>query len=160
MKCPTGNWEDAELLAFSADKLEGARAAQLQAHLLSCAACREFVDQQRAVWQALDSWEAPPVASDFDRRLYRRLEENPAWQDRLLRPFRALLTRQGIPIAAAACLIVVASLVSQRPAAVTPPPGAATQVEKGQAEQVEHALDDMQMLSDFTRATRSDGGAL
>jgi hypothetical protein len=40
------------------------------------------------------------------------------------------------------------------------PQGQAAQLQSLQPEQVEHVLDDMQMLSDFTKAARSDAGEL
>ena len=65
MNCPME--KSAELLAFSTHKLAAPEAAPIEQHLETCAACRELVNNQRAVWQALDAWEAPPVTADFDR---------------------------------------------------------------------------------------------
>lgn|SRR5581483_1245831 len=158
MNCPIE--KSAEWLAFSAHRLEPPETARLQKHLESCSTCREFVEKQQAVWQALDLWEAPPIAADFDRRLYQRLDQKETWQDRWLRPLRVLLVRQGLPVAAAACLIVVAGLVSQRPPDVSHPRHAQTAVENLQPDQVDHALDDLQMLGDFTSAARSDASEL
>jgi len=158
MKCPMEN--SADLLAYSAHGLEAAAAAKLEQHVESCRACREFVEKQRAVWLALDGWEAPPVTSDFDQRLYQRLEQSESWRDRWLAPLRVLLVRQGLPVAAAACLIVVAGLVSQRPADVPVPKQTQVAVENLQPEQVDHVLDDLQMLGDFTKAARADADEL
>ncbi|HEY1242948.1 MAG TPA: hypothetical protein VGF16_20440 [Bryobacteraceae bacterium] len=161
MKCPSNAWEEADLLAFSENKLEARQAARLSEHLQSCAVCRTVVEQQRAVWEALDVWEAPAITADFDRRLHRAMEQDAGRWNRWLEPLRLLLARQGLPIAAATCLIVVAGVVSHRPAdsGVSPGPAAA-RVENLQPEQVEHALDDVQMLGDFTRAARPDTGEL
>ncbi|HEY2845038.1 MAG TPA: hypothetical protein VGJ09_15355 [Bryobacteraceae bacterium] len=157
MKCQI---ESAELLAFSTHKLAAAEAASLERHMESCAACREFVENQRAVWQALDAWEAPPVTAGFDRRLYQRIESGESWRDRWAGRLRVFFVRQGVPIAAAACLIVVAGLVSRRPADVTALGQTQTVVENLQPDQVDHALDDLQMLGEFTSAARSDAGDL
>lgn len=157
MKCPTENWEDADLVAFATENLDADRGAQLQQHLQSCVSCRRVVEQQRAVWQALDAWEAPAISTDFDQRLYRRIEQKASWWS-WIDPARLFLVRQGLPVAAAACLIVVAGFVSQRPA--EPPAPKAAQIEGVQAEQVEHALDDIQMLGDFTHAARAEEGDL
>ncbi len=130
-------------------------------HLKACSACGEFVAQQRAVWRALDGWEAPAISADFDRRLFARLEEKTGWWERWAIPLRALVARRALPIGAAACLIVAAGLVSMRFPAMTPRPEMeAVKVENLQPEQVEHALDDLQMLSDFTGAARADAGEL
>lgn len=160
MKCPSNSWEEADLLAFSENKLEAPRAVRLNEHLQSCAVCRTVVEQQKAVWEALDAWEAPAIAPDFDRRLYGAMEQDGGRWNRWLEPLRLLLVRQGLPIAAAACLIVVAGVVAHRPADSTIAPSATARVESLQPEQVEHALDDVQMLGDFTRAARSDTGEL
>jgi len=161
MKCPSNAWEEADLLAFSENKLEAPQAARLSEHLQSCPVCRTVVEQQRAVWKALDSWEAPAITADFDRRLYGAMEHATGRWNGWLEPLRLLLARQGLPIAAATCLIVVAGVVSLRPSDSTiAPSAAAARVENLQPEQVEHALDDVQMLGDFTRAARSETGEL
>ena len=158
MNCPIE--KSAELLAFSTQKLAAPEAAKLQRHIESCAGCRKFVANQRAVWQALDAWEAPPITADFDRRLYQRIEQDASWWDRWAGPWRVFFVRQGIPIAATACLIVVAGWVSQRPPDVAEPRQTHAVVESLQADQVDHALDDLQMLGEFTSAARSDAGEL
>ncbi len=160
MKCPSNAWEEADLLAFSENKLEAPEAVRLNEHLQSCAVCRTVVEQQKAVWEALDAWEAPAIAADFDRRLYGAMEQDAGRWNRWFEPLRLLLVRQGLPIAAAACLIIVAGVVAHRPADSTITPSTAARVENLQPEQVEHALDDVQMLGDFTRAARSDTGEL
>ena len=149
------------MLALSAGKAQGPEAVRLREHLETCSACREFVAAQDAVWRALDVWEPPAITADFDQQLYRRIEQQVSWWERAVSAIRPVLVRQGLPIAAAACLVIVAGLVSRRPADIASPAKTqAAQVENLQPEQVEHVLDDMQMLSDFTRAARSDGGEL
>ena len=161
MKCPSEIMEEAELLAFSAETLEPARTAKIEEHLKTCSGCREFVEQQRAVWRALDVWEAPAISAEFDQRLFQRIEQNPGWWNRWMTVLRVVLVRQGLPIAAAASLIVVAGLVSLRsPNSAARPRPQAIQVEKLQPEQVEDAVDDLQMLGEFSRAARSDGDDL
>jgi len=158
MKCPIETGENSELLAYSEEKLEAARAAILKRHVEECTACREFVAGQRAVWSALDAWEPPAISADFDQRLYRLLNEPEpvGWWQRWLRP---VLAYKGIPLAAAACLVVIVGLVMVKPAEQS----RMTQgqpVQTLQADQVEHALDDIEMLGDFTRSPRSDAGEL
>ena len=75
MNCPLETRENAQLLLdYGTRKLEPETVAALERHIAICGACREFVSGQRAVWQALDAWEAAPVSADFDSRLYRRRE--------------------------------------------------------------------------------------
>src|SRR4051794_31879333 len=107
MTCPTETPESAELLlAYISRKLDARSRATLDEHIDTCPACREIAGGQKFVWQALDDWEAPPASADFDRRLYRRIEEERSWWDRLAGPWRPMLFRRALPIAAAAVLVV------------------------------------------------------
>jgi len=64
-----GCWEETELLLkYAAGGLDAADREAVERHMEACGPCREFVAGQRAVWAALDRWETPPVAEDFDRR--------------------------------------------------------------------------------------------
>jgi hypothetical protein len=68
-----------------------------------------------------------------------------------------VLVRQGLPIAAAACLVVMAGVLLERPAGA--PPAAqpqSAQVEALQPDQVDHALDAMHMLGEFSYRVRGD----
>ncbi len=158
MKCPIETRENAELLlAYCTRKLDAESTATLERHMEICPACREFASGQRAVWEALDAWEAAPVTLDFDRRLYRRIDQEVSWWQLLMRPLRPALVRQGLPIAAAACLVVMAGVLLERPASA--PPAAqpqSAQVEAIQPDQVEHALDAMHMLGEFSYRVRGD----
>ena len=158
MKCPIETRESAEvLLAYCTRKLDAESTAILERHVEICPACREFSSGQRAVWEALDAWEAAPVTLDFDRRLYQRIDREVSWWNLLVRPLRPALVRQGLPIAAAACLVVMAGMLLQYPASAPPaaPPQSA-QVETLQPDQVDHALDAMRMLGEFSYRVRGD----
>jgi hypothetical protein len=129
----------------------------LEEHMRNCASCREFAHGQKAVWEFLDTWEAAPVSPDFDRRLYQRIEKEVSWWDLLLRPFRPVLFRQGLPIAATAGLVLVAASLFQHPSSVprSASPESA-QVEAMPPEQVEHALDEMETMREFNRLVRPE----
>jgi anti-sigma factor RsiW len=145
------------LLKFVAGRLDSEAKARLERHLEICPACREFAGGRKAVWDSLDAWEMAPVSPDFDRRLYQRIEQEVSWWDLLLRPFRPLLFRQGLPIAATAGLVLVAGLLLQHPANV--PRSAApesAQVEAMPPEQVEHAVDEMETIREFNRLVRTE----
>ncbi len=161
MKCPRETQESAEvLLAYGACKLDAESTAALEKHMAVCPTCRESARGLRAAWEALDAFEAPPVSPDFDRRLYRRIEREVSWWDLLLRPFRWFPVRQGLPIAAAAGVMVFAGVMLYRPA-VPPAPqqdAAQAQVDALRPEQVEDALDDMEMLREFSHLMRPDAG--
>src|SRR5205823_9721153 len=130
-------------------KLEPDAAAMIEEHIGVCAACSDFARGQAAVWKALDAWKAPPVSPEFDRLLYQRVEKQVSWWDLLMRPFRPLLFREGLPIAAAAVLIA-AGVLLQRPDRVPAERGpVSAQVEVVAPEQAEHALQEMEIMREF-----------
>lgn len=150
MRCPIETQENAELLlSYSARKLNPESTAILEAHMELCSACREFRDGQRALWEALDQWEARPVSADFDRRLYRKIEEQEqmGWWTRIFGSMRPILWRPALPVAAMACLVLVAVFISVDPGMVATP--AADSQQAGEVEQVERALEDLEMLRQF-----------
>jgi anti-sigma factor RsiW len=153
MNCPIGSDEQLELLhAYCRGERHTPETAALANHVEVCEACRKLVASQRAVWSALDEWKAPEASADFNRRLFARIEQDVSLWDRLLQPFRPLWIRLTVPLAAAGVVaIMVGVVVDHRP--VQPQPGP---VELAQPEQIEHALDDMQMLHDFNDETRAD----
>ena len=93
------------LLDYAAGKLAQETAANMEQHMETCPACAEFVRGQRAVWQALEGWEAAPVSMDFDRRLYARIERQASWWDRIVAD---PVFRHAVPMAAAAGVMIMA----------------------------------------------------
>ncbi len=159
MNCPMETQETTELLAYCAGKLEAYRSAAIEQHVQACATCAHFVEGQKRVWKTLDAWEAPPVSADFDRRLYARIDQEVSWLDRLMRPLRPLLFRQGLPIAATAALLLAAGLLVERPRAVPVSDVSSvssTSVESLAPEQVEHALDVMETMREFNGLVHPD----
>jgi anti-sigma factor RsiW len=147
------------LLDYSAGRLDAVAARRIEAHLRGCPACRNFVAAQSAVWETLDRWQAAPVSPDFDRRLYQRIRERVSWWEYLARPLRPLLARQGLPITAAAALVVVAGLLSQTPQRITAVEKTVpqvSQVEPPAPDQVDRALDDMEMLRELNRLVHAE----
>ena len=160
MNCPTENREGAEiLLAYTAGKLDRARSAKLEEHLKVCAACRAFAGAQDSVWKALDAWEAAPVSPDFDRRLYARIEKEVSLWDLIVRPFRPLLVSRGLPIAAAAAVVLMAGFLLERPAGMTPAsaPETSATVEAVGPEQAEQTLREMEMMRELNRLVHPEG---
>jgi len=156
MKCPKENQEGL-LIAYSSRKLDAANTALLGQHVESCEACRDFIAAQQAVWNALDAWDAPAVSPDFDRRLYRRIEEQVSWWELAIRPFRPVF-RHALPIAAAAGVVLVAGLLLDRPSEAPKPAPQIhfAQTDSLQPDQVEHALAEIEMLDHFNRIMRAD----
>jgi len=156
MSCPFDSREET-LLAYSSGELDRAQAAVVAAHLETCSECKSFVTAQKSVWSALDLFEAPAVSMDFDRRLYRRIEEQVSWWDMVVRPFRVALVRRALPIAAAAALTITAGILIERtgagPAPVAHPQTAHVEL---QPDQLQSALDDLETLQQFTHALHTE----
>jgi len=85
------------------------------------------------VWDALDEWPGIPVSTDFDRRLFRKIQaaRQRTWWWRALVPLTA-------------CLALASMLLLRNPQASPQP--------IPQIEQVQHALDDMDLLSQLGTA--------
>ena len=149
MTCPQKGRDGAEwIVAYAARTLDSGNEAAFERHLESCASCREMAAEQRAVWSALDALPPQPVSSNFDARLYQRIAEEQqsasgrrGWWQRLLQTDWSW--RPAIPVAAACAVLVVAFLVKNSGSSITPQQQAQPQL---QIEQVERALDDMDML--------------
>ncbi len=102
---------------------------------------------KRSVDGALDLWEATAVSADFDRRLYRRIEQDAPWWSFLFRPQRL------VPAGVAAAVVIGAGLWLGQPGITPAPRTAAVEI---QPEQAEDALHEMQMLEEFNRLVRAD----
>jgi hypothetical protein len=152
MNCPIENREGAEvLLAFTAGKVDRLRSATLEEHIKICPACGEFVRGQDSVWKALDAWEPAAVSPDFDRRLYARIEKQVSLWDWIVRPFRPLLVRQGLPVAAAAAVVMMAGYLLDRPAGINSIAAPQSAVMEVAPDQAEPTLQDMEMMREFNR---------
>jgi hypothetical protein len=158
MKCPTEAPQSVGLLlAYTSQTLDRETAAAFAGHAAGCPACRAFTGAQDAVGQALDAWEAPPVSPDFDRRLYRRIENEVSWWDFMLRPFRPVMGSRALPIAVAAGLLIAAGLWIERPASVpTMAVPASAQMEVLRPDQAQHALEEMDLMEQFSQLVHAD----
>jgi anti-sigma factor RsiW len=150
MDCPQQNSDGVELIiAYAARTLDPENEAAFERHLEVCASCREMAAEQRTVWSALDELTPLPVSSNFDARLYQRIaeEEQYTWWQRL---FRANWSwRPAMPAAAACAVLIVALLVKNSGPTVVPQQPAQP---NPQIEQVQRALDDMDMLKQVGEA--------
>jgi hypothetical protein len=158
MNCPLQNRENAEqLLDYCTRKLDFQSAAIMERHISVCPECRQFAENQRAVWEALDRWEVEPVSAGFDRRLYQRIESDVPWWPRMMRP----LTQHWNVTASCAGVFVLlmAGVLLNHPTTVPQVSRDTAQVEQVQPEQVENALDAMDMLAEFNRDVKGGSNA-
>ena len=137
MTCLRENLNGANLLiGYLEGTLSTEERAELDQHASTCAECRELL----AVQQTLVD-DVPEVSADFDARLYERIQ-----QDTQNQWWRRLLWRPMVPLAAAAAMMAVALWV--HPPALNAPsvdePKAS--VDRVEIEQLEQALDDVELL--------------
>lgn len=149
MSCPRDRSE--LLVDYCAGRLEPGAAADLARHLARCEACRDFTERQSAVWNSLDLWEPRPVSPDFDRRLYERIEagERAPWWSRLVRPALADI-RPALSLALASVIVLAALLV--HPIRHAAPVPEKVRVETVDADRLERALEDVEMLRQLSVA--------
>ena len=159
MQCLRKNGKGDELvMAFTAGTLEPEAQIALERHLPECEECRTLVAQQKAVWDAMDEWKPVPVSPDFNSRLMQRISEDAAvaWWRRPLRFNWSWLFRPAIPVAAACAALVLAFLINpsapKHESPVSPQQGVSI-------EQVERALDDMDMLKQISAPTPAESKA-
>ena len=119
------------LLDYCAKTLDPERTASFEKHLEGCAECRRTVQEQTALWQALDIWTPPAVSSGFDGRLMARIADENA---------TSFWTRWNWKLIAVAAVLVIALLVRI-------PHHAPDSGNRIDIEQVEQTLDDLEVLT-------------
>jgi len=143
MMCPTKDKQSAEiLLEYCAGTLDPDRALEFEKHAAQCAECGRQVASQRALWQTLDHWTPAEISPDFDARLYARIareEAAPQWKRWFTWGWKPAL------LMAAACAAIVIGLFVRQPQ----PPARTDTVD---IDQVEHALEDLDMLTPLPAA--------
>jgi hypothetical protein len=144
MTCPLQTEQSDILLDYSAGRLDALKTAALVEHMDNCTACATFRLEQSAVWHALDLWEPAPVSLDFNRRLWQKIDAANAmapWFQSLRDSLRFANWKPVMPLTAA-ILVIAAGFLLDHPAARR----AAAGVSVNEADQVEQALDDLQLL--------------
>jgi anti-sigma factor RsiW len=149
--CPT---EDV-LLDYVAGSLNAAQLAEFERHTKECSRCDALAASQATVWRSLDEWKPEPVSAGFNRELWRRIDEEAAasswWA--MLHSWKRIA-----PLAAVLALVVTGYVMdhhSSRP--VTAP--AAVAVSASEADQLERALDDLQLLEAVDTASSAKPAA-
>ena len=144
------------LMDYCAGALDPAKAAEIDGHIRECAECRELVDAQRSLWQTLDAWEPIEVSRDFDARLYARIAQADAepWYFRMWKPVLSV----AAVAAMAAVMIAVRPGVKVEPIKVEAPAtrssDTSAQVEQINIQEVQQALDDLDLLTPASSSTR------
>ena len=159
MECPQKSGKAIELMmSYTAGTLEPEKQIELERHLPICEGCRKAAADRKAIWDALDVWRPAAISENFSARLYRRIAEEeaaPAWRKILRMPWGSLF-RPAVPVAAACAALAIAFIVKDpllhRHSTTTLP-------QKISIEQVERALDDMDMLKQLSAPAPAEGHA-
>ena len=139
--CPS---EDV-LLDYISGSLEPAKAAMFERHAEQCAHCAALRTAQAAVWRSMDEWKPAAVGEGFNRELWRRIDAEPeasSWT------FRFSFWKQVAPLAVATALVVTAFVFDHSTRRPLTPTATSTPVvvTLSDADQIERALDDIQLL--------------
>ena len=146
VECPLDSRYSADLIiAYCAGKLAFEVQNALEQHLRLCAKCRATTEGQKDVWGALDSWTPVSVPANFNEAVYRRIAAEASKPCRLFGANRSWAP--ALPMAAACiALITIFLLRTPPPGKDSPPP----RLSLPEIEQVERALDDMDMLKQLS----------
>ena len=120
---------------------------ELMAFLETCPETRALYERQRAAWDTLELWEPVEPSSHFDRRLRERVDELANREPWYLRPFSTW--RPTFAAGLAALLIAAVGVVQQQPDAAAGRELAVVEDDELYLEQLNRALDDIEMLADF-----------
>ncbi|MEO8028979.1 MAG: zf-HC2 domain-containing protein [Bryobacteraceae bacterium] len=169
MNCPLQNNSMADLLIdYCAGTLDEVKTAQVEAHVGDCAECRKVVDAQRSAWTLLDEWTAPAVSTNFDERLYRRIEaeQSRSWWSRTWQAIRnpgfsglQHSWKPAIPLAAVTVVVAAGFLLrgpSASPDVKAVQPAAEAVSSSAQSvdvDKLDRLLEDLDMLTPIRTST-------
>jgi hypothetical protein len=154
MRC-AAEGRNSSIVEFCARKSTAEDTGDFEKHLADCSECSRQVASQLAVWNALSDWEPAAISDDFDGRVYTRiqLEESPKGFSRWINAWSERWSPQSwyaaIPIAALLTIVFGILLQHHPPQPQTSPE---IKVESIDADQVEHALDDLDMLKNLSQS--------
>jgi anti-sigma factor RsiW len=152
--CPT---EDI-LLDYIGGRLNPTQTALFEKHADQCAHCAALRMSQAAVWQSLDEWKPAPVSEGFNRELWRRIDADArqsSWTHELSSALQFSFWKRLAPLAVAMAVIITAFVFdhSGRQAGTAQPNSPASiVVTASEADQLDRALDDIQLLDEVDAA--------
>jgi anti-sigma factor RsiW len=107
------------LSAYCRDELEGRRRRQVSDHLLDCRSCRTQEEFYRNMGSASTEMSSMKVSTDFNQKLLHRVAQERFAETRtkafLPKEAPLLLWRKVVPIAATACVVVLAFIATMSP---------------------------------------------
>jgi len=148
--CPT---EDM-LLDYIAGRLNRTQASLFEAHAEHCAHCAALRTSQAAVWQSLDEWKPAPVSAGFNRELWRRIDADArqsSWTRELAAALQFSFWKRLAPLAVAVALIATGFVfdhAGKQAGTIQPESAASIVITASEADQLDRALDDIQLLDE------------
>jgi len=149
MKCPLKAREGEEvLLAYVSGRITRENSIELKAHAVSCEGCSGWLRSQSAVWALLDEWEPAAVSFDFERKLYRKIDESrsQSWIERTAQALTAWVAQPVVPLALASVLVLTGFLVDHHSFQPQPATHVRQTIMPVDAGQLDKELDDLQLL--------------
>jgi len=146
MTCFTKNDNGTEiLLDYCSATASPKVVTAVEAHAQACQQCRDLIAAQRGVFESLDQWQAPEVSANFDQRLYARIAEQrpqPFWTAW----FNGISLWKPALAGGLACAALALVLLMPGPHEV-PRTDASKRIEHVDMDQVEQALEDLDLLA-------------
>jgi anti-sigma factor RsiW len=141
MKCPN-KLDEQILVEYCSGTLDARRASEVEGHAAQCAECAASIAEQNSVLNVLDDFTVPQVTPEFNARLYARIEQEQRgrwWKQFWHTAWKPALATVGVGAA-----LVIGLTVNVPQASDAPRKGS---VESVDMDQVEHALEDLDLLS-------------
>jgi hypothetical protein len=132
------------LIAFFENTLTDAQRVEIEAHTAQCADCRGLL----AAHRTMSEYAAPEVSSDFDSRLYARIraEQARAW-------WHISNWKLVIPMTAVAAMFAIGVFLVESDRAPLDPPVTKADVKMDiDVQQLDQALDDLELLMPLPQA--------
>jgi anti-sigma factor RsiW len=161
MECPLkASGKKDLLLDYCARRLDSPAEAALEAHIATCPACKSWTEEQMRAWAALDDWLPAPISASFDSALYERIASERTrmpWWRTALRPLAVWRLKPALSLALASLLVVALWIGRPKP---VPPPNPNRAQESLDADRLEKALDDVEMLRQLDSAATPDAQSM
>lgn len=107
------HWGEEDFLTYVDARVGATERARLETHLAECPACRQQVEELRALRSVLEEWKPVTASVGFDARLRARLEQERLAEEQSRR--RGWFVLRPAYAAALALAVLLALIVSLRP---------------------------------------------
>ena len=139
------------LLDYVSGHLDPVKVALFERHADGCAQCAALRTAQTAIWRGMDEWKTAPVSEGFNRELWRRIDSEQAtesWTQRITGMMTFGVWKRVAPVALAMAVALTVFVLhsGNEPAKPVTNAPASIVLTVSDADQIERALDDIQLL--------------